>query len=99
MVSFMSRMPQILLSAFAHNVREPLRLLSFYHVITSEPARSSYQNCSGTPIEPVAISAIIWHKRQVSNSLHETLPQHRIADLRRCHNDNVNRHELVQPVP
>src|SRR5262249_39596918 len=44
MVSFTSRMPQILLSAFAHNVREPLRLLSFYHVITSEPARSSYQN-------------------------------------------------------
>src|SRR5215475_15286448 len=47
MVSFTSRMPQILLSAFAHNVREPLRLLSFYHVITSEPARSSYQTVQG----------------------------------------------------
>lgn len=91
-------MLQILLSVFAHNVRERLRVLSFYHVITPKPAQKlAPKFIEGLP-EPMAISAIIWHKRQVNNSLHETLPQHRIADLRRRHNDNVNRHEFVQPV-
>ena len=44
-----------------------LRLLLFYHVITSEPAQSSYQNSlRDYPISLVAISAIIWHKRQLA---------------------------------